>query len=290
MRKKGWLIAAASLVVAGLVVFAVVMTVLHWDFSRLSTDPYETNTYEITEKFSKIDLHTETADVLLAASDDGRCTVICDEQENVRHSVDVQNGTLTVHAVDDRQWYEHIGIHLHSPKVTVYLPKADYASLAVKGSTGEIGIQNLSVGTVNISVSTGEVIVSDVTCQGAMEAEITTGQMNVTNTACQSLLSRGSTGDISLKNVTVTGTLSIERSTGDILFDRADAAEIFMKTDTGNVAGSFCSEKVFITETSTGRVDVPKTVTGGRCEIKTSTGNIAVEIADGNDSIEEPNI
>ena len=68
----------------------------------------------------------------------------------------------------------------------------------------------------------------------------------------------------------------IKRSTGDIRFDNSDATEIFVETDTGNVTGSLLTDKVFITQTDTGNVNVPKTVTGGRCEITTDTGNIKI--------------
>lgn len=63
-----------------------------------------------------------------------------------------------------------------------------------------------------------------------------------------------------------------------MLFDGSDAAEIYVRTSTGSVKGTLLSEKVFITETSTGSVSVPKTVTGGKCEIRTSTGDIQIEI------------
>ena len=75
-----------------------------------------------------------------------------------------------------------------------------------------------------------------------------------------------------------TGRFEIKRSTGKVIFEDCDAAEIFIKTSTGKVKGSLLSEKIFIIETNTGRVDVPKTLTGGRCEISTDTGNIFVEI------------
>ena len=39
------------------------------------------------------------------------------------------------------------------------------------------------------------------------------------------------------------------------------------------------SDKVFLTETDTGKVDVPKSITGGRCEITTDSGDITVEVS-----------
>lgn len=72
--------------------------------------------------------------------------------------------------------------------------------------------------------------------------------------------------------------LSIERSTGHVAFTGCDAGEIHVKTDTGNVAGSLLSEKVFLTESGVGLVDVPKTTSGGVCEIRTDTGNIQITL------------
>lgn len=51
-----------------------------------------------------------------------------------------------------------------------------------------------------------------------------------------------------------------------------------MKTDTGNVAGSLLSEKVFLTDSGVGRVDGPKTTSGSVCEIRTDTGNIQITL------------
>ena len=300
---KKWLITAASLVTIGVILFAAVMTAYHWDFSLLSTDRFETNTCEISEEFSDIKLNTETADILFAVSSDNMCRVVYCEEENMKHSVSVQNGTLSVSVVDDREWYEHIGINLHSPKVTVYLPETEYASLVIKGSTGDVEIadeikfdsaqislstgdirvNNISAGTLDFSASTGDIVISNVTCTGDIKASVTTGDVKMMNVTCRNLISSGSTGDISLDNVIAAEKFSIERSTGDVKFNSSDAAEIYVKTSTGDVTGALLTEKIFITETSTGSVNVPKTITGGNCEIVTSTGDIKIEISDGAD-------
>ena len=73
------------------------------------------------------------------------------------------------------------------------------------------------------------------------------------------------------------GRIDLERSTGEVFFDGCDASEIKVKTSTGDVTGTLLSSKVFITHSSTGRIAVPDSITGGRCEITTSTG--AIEIA-----------
>ena len=45
---KIWLIIAACLIVVGAIIFTGVMSVLKWDFKKLSTAKYQTNTYQIT--------------------------------------------------------------------------------------------------------------------------------------------------------------------------------------------------------------------------------------------------
>lgn len=318
-KTKIWLIIAASLVLIGCIIMGGVMAMIRWDFKKLATGKYETNRHEINEEFCNISMNTDTADIMLALSDDETCRVECYEEKKAKHSVTVQENTLVIQVMNEKSWYDYIGIHLGSPKITVYLPKAEYTSLFIKEDTGDIQIpkdfkfertdlslstgdvkffasaselikiktntgdicaENISAGSLDLSVSTGKVTVFGAACEGDIKINVSTGKASITDTKCRNLLSGGSTGDVSLKNVMAAETFSIERSTGDVKFDGCDAAEIFVETDTGDVRGSLLTEKVFITKTDTGSVDVPKTVAGGRCEISTDTGDIKMTIAE----------
>lgn len=314
---KAWLVAAASLVVIGCVLFAVVMSTAGRDRSKLSTVIYETNTYEITEAFSDLSLTTDTADIVFAPSGDGKCRVECYEEEHAKHSVSVENNTLTVSINDQRSWDEYIGFTFDSPKITVYLPDTEYGTLAIQESTGnveipeefsfesvdisastgsidlgasardavrigtstgDIQVENISAGSLELSVSTGEVTVTGVKCSGDIAVSVSTGKAQLSDVSCESVISTGTTGNIYLDNVIAADKLSITRSTGNVSFDGSDAAEIIVRTDTGDITGSLLTDKVFIAASDTGSVEVPRTVTGGRCEIDTDTGNIKIEI------------
>jgi len=314
---KIWLIIAAFLVLIGCILFAGVMSTIGWDLGRLSTVQYETNTHLISDVFDRITMETDTADITFVLSDDENCTVACHEKTTVPHCVTVEDGILSVEWMDERSVYDFIVLDFDTPRITVYLPETEYTSLMiredtgdieipeaftfrnvdissstgdvdfrasasemikVKTSTGDIDVENLSAGALDLSVSTGSVTVSGVTCQGNVTVGVSTGKAKLTDISCKSVLSSGSTGDIFLDHVIATEKISVERSTGDVRFDGADAAEIFVKTDTGDVTGSLLTDKVFITQTDTGRVDVPKTVDGGRCEILTDTGDIEFDI------------
>ncbi|MBP3706845.1 MAG: DUF4097 family beta strand repeat protein [Clostridia bacterium] len=277
-RTKVWFIIAASLLLVGCIIFGGVMTMLKWDFTKLSTVKYETNTYEISEDFNNISIIADTADILFVPSESSKGSVVCYEQKNAKHSVTVKDGTLAIEVVNTKKWYEYIGINFGTPKITVYIPQKEYGTLSVKSSTGDIRIENISAGELELSVSTGDIAVAKVKCERDIKIDVSTGKTKVTDTNCQSVVSTGSTGDISFKNVIATEKFSLERSTGDLKFSSCDAAEIYVKTETGDVIGTLLSKKVFITETDTGSIDVPKTITGGRCEIKTDTGDIKIDV------------
>ena len=81
-----------------------------------------------------------------------------------------------------------------------------------------------------------------------------------------------------MTNVIANERFSIERSTGDVRFEACDAAELTVTTDTGDVRGTLRSDKIFFAKTDTGHVEVPQSMTGGKCEITTDTGDIRIEI------------
>lgn len=313
---KVWLIIAAALVLAGIILFSVVMTANGWDFKKLSTESYETNTHSVTDPFENISIRVDTADVAFQTSPDGTCKIVCYEDSREKHRANVENGTLTITAQTNKKWYDHIGFQFGTPKITVYLPGNQYGSLELYGSTGDVSVadftfsqcridqstgkirlQDLTAESLELTVSTGGIDLNDITCTGELKATVSTGKMCLRNVTCKNLISDGNTGDLTLKNVTAaegfslvrtTGDLEmsqcianrffIKTSTGDVEFEGCDAGEITIETSTGDVEGSFLTPKIFDTETSTGEVEVPLSGDGGLCRITTSTGDIEITV------------
>ena len=294
---KLWLIIAACMVLIGCIIMGGVLHMLNWDFSKLSTVKYETNHHEITQAFSNISVETNTADITFALSTDGKCRVECYEETKEKHFVTVENGTLHIKRASQKAWYDYIGINFRSPKIKVYLPETEYAALSIRGSpadvtlpkdfqfetiavllsTGDIRVSASASASMKIKTTTGNICVENATV-GNLALHVTTGNTFLTNVTCATLTSEGDTGDITLNNVMTTGKMEIERSTGDVKFNDADAAEISVETDTGDVTGRLLSDKIFFVDTDTGRVNVPHSTTGGRCQIETDTGNIKITV------------
>ena len=315
---KIWMIVAASLVALGLILTIVAFALLGFDFKELDMNKCTLNTHKISESFENVSIVTDTAEIAILPSTDGQVRVECFEHKKEIHTVSVQNGTLVIALNDTRAWYDYISFFSFSkPEITIYLPVVEYGNLTVesdtgdvvipkdfsfsgidvsldtgdvqcaasttgnmkiKTSTGDIDLENLSAGALDLRTSTGDIEVSSVVCADSVSFRVSTGKTKISALTCKDLTSVGTTGDLSLENVIVSGLMSIKRDTGNVNFVGCDAAEIVSHTSPGDVKGSFRSDKIVWAKTDTGRVEVPKSTAGGRCEITTDTGDIHVEI------------
>jgi len=274
---KIWLIVALVLIISGSVIFASVMTVNGWDFTKLSTMEYVTNTYEHVGKINNIIIETSTADITLefqvVSYPYGR--VECYEMEKAQHSVSFEDGNLVIKEVDNRKWYDYIGINFDTTKITVCLPHSWFDNVTIKTSTGDVQVKSLCGTTINISVTTGDTTLTDVQCNN-LSCTGSTGDVTFANLQCDNLICTGSTGDVTLSNVVGKEDLTVVRSTGDVALNDCDAATISVRVATGDVTGNLLSGKIFNVNSSTGTIAVPENSPGGICNITTTTGDIHI--------------
>ncbi len=313
------IIVGVSLILIGGIIFTGAMFMFKWDFKGLSTESYETNKYDITEEFKDISIKTITADIKFIPSDSDKTTVECYERTEVKHTVEVRDGVLVIEAKDTRKWYNHIGINFKSPKITVAIPKGEYAALSVKANTsnviipanykfesaeitgttgdltfeaavsgdlkarfttGNISVKNITAQSLDLSTTTGQVSVADAACQGDVRVKVTTGKADLKNIVCEGLTSDGDTGDISLENVTAAKNISVERSTGDVKLTNAVATEkLSVETDTGDVKLESSDAGYIEIETDTGSVK-GTLLTDKIFFVETDTGSVNVPKTD----------
>ena len=274
---KIWLIIALILTLLGASVFAIAMANYDWDFAKLNTDKYVTNTYNPGSEFDRISINVNTTDIKFAPSEDGECSIVGLESDEIKHSILVENGALIIEVSHARKWYEHIGIFYENPKMTIYLPKTEYEALTIETDTGDVSVpKDFSFKAIDIDGDT-----SDIKCLATasnLEIETSTGDVNLDTVTADRISLSSDTGDIKLKSVVANNNIEIETDTGDVKFEGSDAKNISVQTDTGDVTGTLLTPKVFFTESDTGRISVPKATTGGKCEITTETGDIKIDI------------
>lgn len=308
---------AALLCTAGLAISVLSLFAVGFDIKKLGTAVYETNTYSINEEFDRIEMDSYTANIQFLPSTDGVCKVVCYEEEKIKHSVRVQDGSLEIKATDMRHWYDYIGMSFEKSDVTIYLPETEYNALTVKSNTGDIEmpedfwfetvtlktdtgdiwwsapvedtlrlhtdtgsieVKTTTAGEIIAGTDTGRITIDGVAVEGMLDMETATGRIKLSEVSCKNINVKGSTGSITLKHTVALGDCFVSSSTGDVFFESFDAASILVKTGTGDVAGTLRSEKRFVTETGTGNISVPNTSTGGTCEITTGTGDIEIEL------------
>jgi DUF4097 and DUF4098 domain-containing protein YvlB len=237
---KVWICLAVALILVGSIAFGGVMSMLKWDFRKLGTKVYETNIHEITESFDDISVDVTTADIKFELSADGKCKVECYEAQNEKHAVIVSDNILKITVEEKVSFLNNFGINFDTPKIKIYLPKSEYSALNLKLTTGDVDIKSFNFKLAKIKITTG---------------------------------------DVSLEDVKVYEQLSVKATTGDCDLQMCDAKDISIKATTGDVTGVLLSGKEFNCKVTTGDIEVPQSTTGGKCEIRVTTGDIKIEIA-----------
>lgn len=315
--KKAALIIAAILLAAGLIVGFVALASAKFDFRMLETASTEMRSYPVEGSFRSIEILEDTAEIRFERSDNGTAHVLCRETKKSTHTVTTEDGVLKIAAKQTSGWKKLIDISFEKELVVVYLPEEAYetlsidihtgdvtvpewlsfngaaingatgdvrylapvsGTLSIRTETGDVSAEGVSAAEIECRTTTGHILLQNVSCKGDVSANVSTGKVILNGLTCRNFKTEGSSGDVALRNVLASGTVSIERSTGDVHFDGSDAGGISVKTSTGDVTGTLRTDKIFVTNTSTGNVHVPASVAGGKCEITTTTGDIGIGI------------
>ena len=243
MRKSfGLLIAGISLIVLGIVICIVSVTAMGFRFDNLDTQNFVTTEFDALEEFRDIKVHLVNENLVIKPSDGEECRVVFYDAEDARCTCTVTDGELSLESHASRETgFGAVVIQMHSPQVTIYLPKGEYGKLTMESTAGEVEfLEGFSFETVNIHLSAG---------------------------------------DAELEGVTALKKISVETNLGDIELDKCDAPEIFLKTNNGDISGTLLTGKKFDVHASVGSIEVPKDdASGGTCEIHTNFGDVEIEI------------
>lgn len=312
MTKRIIILIALLLVIIGGTLFTVALVKAF----KNNNKNFEIKEELIEEEINDIELETDTSHIYLLHSEDGKTKIEYTKKDKVKFEYNVTSGKLYIKQTNEKKWYDLFNFNT-GLYVKIYLPKNSYNDLKIKcstgdisldkdftfnsievnvstgdinsnanvlnsfkvtGSTGDIKIDNSKIGNLNIDISTGKVEIKNSNELGDLYIHTSTGKVIFDSIKCNNLESVASTGKVNVIKTEVTNKIKIKTSTGDVTFDMSDANELDIETTTGDVTGSLCSDKTFKVTTSTGKVNTPPDTVGGICKIKTSTGDIKIEI------------
>ena len=231
-----------------------------YDSLYVSSDTGDVETHGALT-FGNVDIHTDTGDITLRSQITGILAAKADTGKIDVWGVNSDSVTLSADTGD---------ISLYNAQI-----KGD---VTVTTDTGHQTISNLQCRNLTLKCTTGGLTGESVQIDEALQFKSTSGRVSLSKIRCGSVHGKASTGDINCSDLMATGELRMETSTGDITLAASDAATLNIKTDTGDVKGTLLSNKIFYTETDTGKIKVPKSTTGGICEVITDTGSITFEI------------
>ena len=309
---------SAALVIIGLLMFLILMSSVKWDFSRITDVNYEKVTLDITDDFSDISINATSADITFHKSVDGSASITIYKKKSFTYSATVEEGKLIL--TENRDTLNPIKYIFSSrQKIDVYLPGEEYGALAVnvttgdasipsdfsftsvmldhttgdisfsasvagvlsiKSTTGDISVSGTSAGSISANVSTGDVNISSSSVGGQIVIKGTTSDVSLTNVSSESISANLTSGDITLTNSVASDMLDLVATTGDVTLNRCDGNTVKVKTTTGNICGTLLSKHVFTAEATTGSIKIPSYNTGGECNLKTTTGDIDVSVAE----------
>lgn len=309
------MIVAGALIVVGSGMIGLGIAIGGENLFNMGTQKAVNKTYDIDEDFDDIVIDNNIGEVELVLSEDDECKVKTHEYEKNKFDVSVKDGALTIKERDTSAWYDHVGFSIFRMKVTVYLPAKEYKTLRINTDTGDISVPDgftfenatiksdtgkitvgaqvdemlsaetdtgniaigdLQAGILKVSTDTGKISVENVIVNEKTEVSSTTGNIMFNGVQSNNIKTHSTTGGHVYKNVIAAGEFYANSSTGDIRFDGSDGADLRIKTSTGDVSGVLLSKKVFITKTSTGKVDVVQSEGAAFCYITTSTGDITI--------------
>ncbi len=314
---KTLLMVAGILTIAGLGIFITVWAVNDFEIDKINTYEYTTNTYQIEEEFTDVAIDVEISNISLIKAEEDQVKIVCNESKRTKYNISVANNTLMIETKNSYKWSSFFNFGAwKKEKLELYLPENLYNKLEVKNDmgnvvvnkeikfkeikvesstgnlelyasinkivvemdTGNIKINDVNASTIDLKTSTGIHTLTNVTASSNIYLKTDTGPINLTGVRAVNLRINVETGRVKLNDVIASGRLDVTTSTGSVTLTDCDAGEIYIKTSTGTVNGTLLSPKTFYATSEFGRINVPKTTTGGRCEIETSTGSIKIEI------------
>ena len=176
---------------------------------------------------------------------------------------------------------------------------ATVGDVTLENSTGDVTLSGVSAGgSIGAKVTTGDVLFGEVAtaggitvdgssgtktyesviCGGELYSKTTTGASILRGVDCASLTVNSTTGTVTLADVIAAGLIKVDVGSGGVVLEASDAPEFDIKCTTGGVRGTILSSKVFMPDTTTGDVKVPYGTSGGTFKVKTTSGDIEIEV------------
>ncbi|MBQ8000231.1 MAG: DUF4097 family beta strand repeat protein [Ruminococcus sp.] len=220
-----------------------------FDFNGLSPVTYRESVTTSDEAFANVDVYSLSADVEMFVSSTDEWKVESTEADKIYHQITVEDDTLKIRRVDNREWYECISININfkTESIRLYLPEKSYESIVLKSTSGKVVVnEGLNCEKLKAESTSGAVRVYGAEAEEIV-ANSTSGQAVVDGVSAQRLSVSSTSGRVNVSNLAQVDTVDIKATSG-----RIEAMDISCREFTAeNVSGGVTCSGVVADDTIT---------------------------------------
>ncbi|MBQ7499986.1 MAG: DUF4097 family beta strand repeat protein [Clostridia bacterium] len=259
---------------------------------------YESDDGGCTVSYPDSGRHKYTVEVV-----DGKLTVTDTDERNWFEKLFLYNGSSPVSVKLPKTEIDRISVSSLSGDITlsggtfkeadinvksgdIEVNTAVNKSVRIESTSGDIRIGGsnnpvkLSCEKLTIGSTSGDILIDGVAGDTDISVNSHSGDIYLDSSECGNLDVSLTSGDIDIVDFRVKDTLSINVTSGDVCFRNSDAGDIDITLTSGDVTGTLLTEKIFSCNTASGDISIPQTSGGGRCSIRTTSGDISLKIKD----------
>lgn len=301
-------IIAGSLILVGIIICAIVLVQVKFDFNKLSTyGPVEKHMETIElGTMDSITIQMLEADIKVEPSPDDKLYLTYYETKRSNVEITKEVDSLLVKEISIGTWFDlgfnftteetgatllvpkqyegDVSISTHTGRVEV--KDMELSALGAKSNTGRVTIENVKADSLDVDVFTGSVLVANCMIEDTLEFEATTGNVIIEDSQIKHTM----TGNVSTGKVSLTRDaceeMQISATTGAIILDQMDIKKsAVLKTSTGRISGTIADKSDAYTvrsHTSTGSNNLNNHQGAGEkiLDVSTTTGSIKITFQD----------
>ncbi|MGD6779940.1 DUF4097 family beta strand repeat-containing protein [Sutcliffiella horikoshii] len=164
------------------------------------------------------------------------------------------DGTIQIEVEQPNMEFQ-IGTNITSLKVEIEVPEKTYTELSTISTSSDIQMSGLQVDSLRTEVTSGDIMVENITIKDSYSIEMTSGDVRIENTVAKNITIEGTSGDITFKEVL--SDLQVDTTSGDI-----------------NVWGV---EGNLDVETTSGDIEIDNKRVTGNLEVEVTSGDVRVK-------------
>lgn len=231
--------------------------------SKNKSSAYEEKSYSINaDKIKQMSISDSGRKVELVKSKDNKIHINYFINDKVSYDINVTDeNKLVMKSINNKKWKDYIGLDKDKSKRKV-----------------QIAIPNDIDCDIKINTSKGDIVLSDVSIAGSVDALTSNGEIKVTNVSVDDMLkTKTKNDDLILSDVKANGSIDVENSNGNVNVKKIEVEDILsLKSKNGDINGSVIGsydDFNISSEASKGKNNLPENKIGGDKELKVSTNN-----------------